>query len=703
VISSLWRLPRSSIPIAGLVAVLVAVAVMGARSLGLLEALELVAYDAFTQLRYSDPVPDARIALVTVTEHDVLANGWPLSDDVLARAIEAVARDEARAIGLDIYRDVSVKPGTQKLEAVLATERRVIAVMKHAGEGSSGVRPPSVLRDCEALDSGPPRACGTERVGFSDILVDPGGVVRRGLLFLDDGAAISYSFPLRLALLYLQAYGVVPQADPRDPSYLRLGRVTIPPLEPDDGGYVRADARGYQFLLDFKRAGRPFPSIDLASLLAGSFEPGVFRDRIVLIGVVAESVGDSFYTPFSRGLKGRQSVPGVVIHAHIASQLLRIGLDGEAPIAVLPQWQEWLWVLLWSIAGALVGLRVQSAWRLPLPAGAGLVGLGAFDLLAFLAGRWIPLIPPALGWLLAAGIVTAYMSYRVTVERALLMQLFSRHVSREVAEAIWRQRDQFLDGGRPRPERLVVTVLFADLQGFTTVAEKHTPEALLEWLNEYVGAMTQEVSRYGGVVRQYAGDAIVAMFGIPVPRQTQSEIDQDARNAVQCALAMETALRELNRRWRLQGRPTAGMRIGIFTGAVVSGTLGNVERSEYVVVGDTVNTASRLESYDKELFAPDADARPSRILIGEPTLVRLDGRFETERVGDVTLKGKENRISVYRVIGRSQEPGAATGETLAASLEPVEAATQDHVAAQAPAQASESEFRSEREVGHDAG
>jgi hypothetical protein len=75
-----------------------------------------------------------------------------------------------------------------------------------------------------------------------------------------------------------------------------------------------------------------------------------------------------------------------------------------------------------------------------------------------------------------------------------------------------------------------------------------------------------------------------------------------------------------------------------------------------VVVGDTVNTASRLESFDKELFAPDADTRPARILIGEPTLVRLDARFETERVGEVSLKGKENRISIHRVIGSRQQP-----------------------------------------------
>ena len=623
---------------------------MAARDLGLLEAIELVAYDAYIRLRPADRSPNNRIALVTIGERDIQANGWPLSDEVLARTIEVVARQEPCAIGLDIYRDVPIMPGRRKLEAVLAAEPRVIAAMKFAEDVSSGVKPPRVLQD-------------TEQVGFNDVLVDPGGAVRRGLLFLDDGTAVSYSFALRLALRYLQAQSVVPQADPHDPALLRLGRVTIRPLEPHEGGYVGADARGYQFLLDFKDAQRPFASIELASVLTGSFDPALFRGRIVLIGVIAQSVKDDFYTPLSRGLKVGQSMPGVIVHAQIASQLLRMGLDDDAPMVALPKWQEWLWVLLWSVAGALIGLRVRSPWRLPLIAAGGLVALTVFAFLAFLGRRWIPLVPPALGWVSAAGIVTGYMSYREAVERALLMQLFSRHVSREVAEAIWRQREQFLDGGRPRPERMVVTVLFSDLQGFTSVAEKHTPEALLEWLNEYVAAMTHEVSRYGGVVRQYAGDAIVAIFGIPVPRQTQSEIDQDARNAVLCALAMEAALRDLNQRWRLQGRPTAGMRIGIFTGAAVSGTLGNAVRSEYVVLGDTVNTASRLESYEKELFAPDVNARPGRILIGGPTLARLGRRFETEWVGDVTLKGKENLIRIYRVIGSSQESGVQTKES----------------------------------------
>jgi adenylate cyclase len=205
---------------------------------------------------------------------------------------------------------------------------------------------------------------------------------------------------------------------------------------------------------------------------------------------------------------------------------------------------------------------------------------------------------------------------------------------------------------------MTVTVLFTDLTGFTAVSEKHTPEALLDWLNEYMDAMAREVSGHGGVIRQYAGDAVVAVFGVPVPRQTEAEIAEDACSAVRCALAMETALRELNLRWKAQSRPTTGMRVGIFTGPVICGTLGSAQRSEYVVVGDTVNTASRLESLDKTLFAPDADTRPIRILIGEPTLERLGTGFATERVGEVNLKGKEHAVSIHRVLGLRRGPDA---------------------------------------------
>ena len=635
-----WRKrARSPLAAGGFAALVVGLSVLGLRGLGALESAELAAYDWFVRLRPPEPAVNPRILLVTITEHDLSTQGsWPLSDGVLARAIEALARHRPRAIGLDIYRDMPVPPGSERLHAVLARDSRVVGVRKFGEGASQGIQSHAALR-------------GTDRVGFSDILVDPGGTVRRGLLFLDDGATTDYAFALRLALRYLQAEGVTPQPDPAHPSRLRLGRTTIHPLDPNDGAYVGADARGYQFLIDFRGGNVPFPFVTLTDVLSEAVEPAAIRDKVVLIGVTAESVKDHFYTPYSRGLQTDQQFAGVAIHMYVVSQLLRIGLSGARPMATVPRWAGVVWILLWSSAGCILGFRVHSPWRFSLAVGGGLAGVGLIAFVAFLYGWWIPLVPAAAACLASAAVAAAYASYREEAQRAALMRLFSRSVSREVAETIWQQRDQFLDGGRPRSERLIATALFTDLAGFTTVAEKLGPEALMQWLNEYMSAMAGHVSQHGGVIRQYAGDSIVAIFGAPVPRRSQVEIANDAVNAVTCALAMETTLRDLNRRWAAQSRPTTGMRIGVFTGPAVVGTMGSAERSEYVVVGDTMNTAARLESFDKSLYPPDAADRPCRILIGESTWEHLSGRFATERVGNVTLKGKEQPVGVYRVLG----------------------------------------------------
>jgi adenylate cyclase len=633
------RRPLSRVAAALLVAAAIAGGVIAARALGALESAELALYDRTVRFHSGDR-RDERVTLVAITEHDIQAQGvWPLPDAVLADALARLAALGPRAIGLDIYRDVPVPPGSERLAAVLGSDRRFVTVTKFGTGGAPTIAPPAVLK-------------GTDQVGFNDIVVDPGGTVRRALLFLDDGTSALSAFALQLALRYLEPEGIALAPDPADETRVRLGRTTIAPLEGREGAYVAADARGYQFMLDFAGGPHRFATVTLGALLEGTADPALVRGRIVLLGTAAESVKDHFYTPLSAGLADDQQMAGMEVHARVASQLLRAALDGEVPLRSLPEGAEWAWIALWSLGGGLLGLRTGSPWRFAAMAVGGLLSLWAVTHGAFLLRWWAPVIPPALGWVVAAAAVTAYTSYRDATERGQIMKLFSTHVSREVAEAIWARREQFLDGNRPRPQQVVVTALFTDLTGFTTVSEKLGPEALIEWLNEYMDAMAQQVSHNGGVIRQYAGDSVVAMFGVPVARESEAEIRQDAINAVECGLAMERRLLELNRAWQAAGRPVTGMRIGIFTGPAVAGTLGSAERSEYVVVGDTMNTASRLESYDKELYAPDGFERPCRILIGETTALLLGDRYRTEWIGDVSLKGKEQTVGVYRLITR---------------------------------------------------
>ena len=624
-----FQKPAAVVILAGLTVFLL---MMSLRVYGQLEWLELAAYDWFVRLAPKQTNGDPRVTFIKISEDDIRRYGrWPITDESLARALKDLLKDHPRAIGLDIYRDILVPPGSGELINLFATNPRIIGVMT---VGEKGVPPLAVISK-------------TDQVGFSDVIVDPGGIVRRGLLFLDDGKNLYYSFALRLASLYLQEEGITPQADPENPQYMRLKDQTIKPFEENDGGYVGADARGYQFLLDFKDIGTPFPIYSFSNLMDGQVPSQAVAGKVVLVGVSAQSVKDHFYTPLSRGFEETQQVPGVVLHGHIVSQLLRFALDRTTPIKTITEKQKAIWLMLWSFAGGLIGLRIRAAWRFFLMMSGGLIILFCAALAAFWSHWWIPVAPPGLSYFLSAVLVAMIMSGLEKKERTLLMQLFSRHVSPEIAEVIWDQRDQFMNNGRPRSQKMTVTVFFSDLRGFTTTSEKLDPQDLIDWLNSYMEVMTQLIMNYGGVIDDYAGDGIKANFGVPLPRKNDEEVSQDAANAIACALDMEKEMRRLNEIWTKKGLPAMGTRVGIFTGTVVTGLLGGSQRMKYTTVGDTVNVAARLESYDKEV-AKDAICR---ILIGDATLRHVSGRFQTESIGAVSLKGKEEKISVHWVLG----------------------------------------------------
>jgi len=611
---------------------------LAARYSGTLEYLELTAYDWYLRTSLRPSPADPRIVLIGITENDIRRlQKWPLADEVAARALTVLLADQPRAVGFDIYRDLPVPPGTEELQRLLTDSQRLIMVMKF---GAGGVAAPPVL-------------ARSGRVGFNDMIVDPGGIVRRGLLFLDNGKTVSTSFDLLLAMLYLRAEGIVPRADGEHPEYLRLGPNTIRPFAANDGGYLRADDRGYQFLLDFGGSRGAFTAFSLGELLAGKVPPAAIRDKIVIIGVMAQSVKDIFYTPYSRGMiGGGQAIPGMVMHAHVVSQLLHLGLGESRPLLSPSESEEICWIIFWCLAGGAVGFWLRSPWVFSLCGAGGLFLLWLATYAIFLRGWWLPSVPPAITFLLAAALVTAYMANQEKEQRTVLMLLFSKHVSPEVATAIWQHREQFLCGGRPRSQKVMATVLFSDLKGYTSTAESLEPQALINWLNSYMEAMADLVMVHGGVVDDYAGDGIKANFGVPLPRQTEKEIKQDAIQAVRCALAMGRKMEQLNKSWRHEGLPTGSTRIGIFSGPVVAGAVGSSQRLKYTTVGDTVNVAARLESYQKE-FAGDSCWR---ILIGEQTRQYLDGRFRLRLVGKETLKGKSQEITIYQVLGINESP-----------------------------------------------
>jgi adenylate cyclase len=187
------------------------------------------------------------------------------------------------------------------------------------------------------------------------------------------------------------------------------------------------------------------------------------------------------------------------------------------------------------------------------------------------------------------------------------------------------------------------------------------PGELMEWIDGFLGAMAQEVLDRGGLVEDYFGDGMMACYGIPVPRTDREQIRNDATNAVHSALAMEQTLHRLNTEWQAQGRPSIGIRVGICTGNVVAGSMGSANRLKYGVVGNAVVTAQRLESLGLDRVEHDFEKQLSRILISQETLAQIGSAFLTEPVGEFALKGKNEPVIVYRVLGRSA-PGIEASE-----------------------------------------
>jgi adenylate cyclase len=623
-------------------------AVLGARAAGWLVSWELGAYDTLLRLR-TPLASNPPLTMVWIREEEISRYGHPLPDALLAAALREIVRFAPRAVGVDVYRDRPVGEGWDELRRVFLENPQVVIVEKLADRSHPAVGPPPFLED-------------RSQVGFSDVAPDRDGIPRRGILWLWDEAGQEYSsFALRLALPYLYAEGRVLGPAPENPEFVRLGETTLPPFTPDLGGYRDEDAGGYQFLLDYRRENGGFPGVALDELLAGRVDAALLRDRVVILGTASASVKDYFQTPSGLVDGDAARIFGAEYHAHAVDQLVRYGRGESRPLASLSETEESLWILAWCLLFALLGVRVRSPLSLLVSVLLGLAAILWGAGLAFAADWWIPVVPAVLGSLGALALVVAYSIQQERADRAQVMNLFGRYVSRRLAARIWEQRQLFMDGDRPRPQRITVTVMLTDLIGYTTTAETKEPAEVMDWIGVYMDRMAQQIEEHGGMVNDFLGDGIMASFGVPVPSTSDAGVTADAVNAVECALAMGEALEELNRRWREAGQPTARMRVGILTGPAVVGDIGSQDRMKYATVGNTVNTASRLESFDKEAFELEPEQSTCRVVIGQPTFERVAGRFETRCLGEHRLKGKGQPVTLYRVLARAGARSAGAG------------------------------------------
>ncbi|BAY22412.1 adenylate cyclase [Calothrix sp. NIES-2100] len=374
---------------------------MGVRYLGVLQPLELAAFDQLMRSRPSEK-PDSRLLVVTVTEEDIesqkqLERRGSLADETLGQLLAKLAAAQPQVIGLDIYRDYPVSKNSPQLAKLMQSDRLVtVCRVSDPQTGKSGVAPPPEVP--------------ADNLGFSNTLSDADHIVRRHYLALTPPPAspctASYSLSVQLALRYLYSKGIKLEFTPD--GMWKLGKVKFPPLEAHTGGYQGIDALGHQILLNYRSSPSPVaiaPQITLQDAIAGKLNAAAIKDRIVLIGTTAESFHDYWLTPYTD--QGNSLViPGVILQAQMVSQLLSSALDGRPLLWSWSIWGDLIWVWCWSVTGCLLSWYIRKVSYLLLAGGIAVVVMyGTCFLFLISFSAWIPLIPAILALGSSASVV----------------------------------------------------------------------------------------------------------------------------------------------------------------------------------------------------------------------------------------------------------------------------------------------------------
>jgi CHASE2 domain-containing sensor protein/class 3 adenylate cyclase len=601
------------------VAHVVAAAVLLCRDLAWLQPAELAVYDRLV-VSWAGGERSEHILLVTISEMDIGRYGSPLRDEDLTRLLERLTGWGARVIGVDIYRDRPVPPGSAALTDLLTQHPEIVWVFKLPDESTEGVPAPSVLAD-------------SSRAVLADVVADASSVVRRGLLAATDmrtdrvvrtlGAAVAEYHTGQLLRVVA------------DDLAIGNGRVAL--VTDRYGPYAFVDSSGYQMLLDFHGGRDRFQRLSFGEVMENDTAAALVRGRIVLVGTEAPSVKDNFATPFNTGLQGGEPLTGVSVHAHLADQLIRLH-DNEAVSRVaLPGAVDAIVIWVFSIAAAATGLAFPSvgvAFAAMLVAGLGLTALSAYAAFGTL-GLILPAFPVALAWCgSAAG--TLWVLHGAGIrERQRLRRSFEHYLDRRIIKDLLDSESLPGFGGEHRE----ISALFTDIAGFTTLAETLPAEKVADLLGDYFDGVCAEILAGGGLVSVFVGDGLLALFGAPHWQ------DDHADRAVETALRIDNFAQAFAAAQNVAGTAFGITRIGVHSGMALVGNVGTRARLNYGAIGDVVNTASRLEGLNKRIG--------TRIVVSGETVLRCT-RSRFRLVGEFVPRGRREAITIAMPITPSE-------------------------------------------------
>jgi adenylate cyclase len=486
------------------------------------------------------PPPDIVVVKIDDTTFSTLHERWPFRRSLHARLIRRLKQDGAKVVAYDI-------------QFSEPTPGRDGAIQDNAFMDSAHAAGNLVFSTTEVNRGGQPNFLGGQsgiryaraRVGNGNFDSDSGGVIRRVPYELDG----------------LKSFSVV-----------AVERAT---------GRTVHRFSGDKKLIDFVGPVGTIPSISFSKVYLGTFPRGYFRGKIAVVGAWAPSLQDIHPVSF-----GNDEMPGPEIQANAISTILR-GL----PLETVPSWLNLVLIIALGLLAPLASLRLNLLWTLVLAISAAAIYMVATQL-AFNQGRVLSFVYP-FGALTLSSVGSLGAHYLMAAfERERVRDVFSRFVPESVVEQVLARTDDDLRLGGVS---LVGTVMFTDLRGFTTFSESLPAARVIEALNVYLSEMTDAILEHGGTLVSYEGDGIMAVFGAPI------EQEDHADRAVGASREMLLVRLPRWNAWLREQELSEGfkMGIGLNTGSFMSGNVGSERRLEYTAIGDTTNTASRLQGMTK--------------------------------------------------------------------------------------------------------
>jgi adenylate cyclase len=531
---------------------------------------------------------------------------------------------------LDRYANILADfPFPQLRAANPQTGQRDLSHLMQGFRDPYGLLPKGTQANIEVLSDALRNAHGT--TGFFNVEPDPDGVVRHSLLVLPYGRSQDFEDWDPYGSLDVQAVRLF-LGLPDQQTVLDFSETGVTALEFGPSLVVRPDAIG-RMMINYEGDVNTYPYVSIADVVNHKFPPGTFRGKIVLVGASATGIGDLRSTPF-----GGINYPGVEIHANVIDNILNrhFLFRGANQVAV-----DLLLILLFGVPlGMWLALTQPRSMLFGLLL---LVPFGIGSWCAFLHGWWLNFIVPS-GTLVAnVGFVAVYRALVEEKEKRRVRGAFQQYLSPEVIRRLLENPDLV------KPRKTEITVMFSDVRGFTSISEKLDAQELAALLNEYLTDMTQIVFHHNGTLDKYIGDAVMAFWGAPF------EEPEHATKGCHAALEMIARLKEMQNKWRAEGRPVLDIGVGLCTGVASVGNMGSALRYGYTALGDTVNLSSRLEGLNKEYG--------THILLSETTYAEAGDPLLIFRELDlIRVKGKLQPITLYELLGARGTPmGDAPG------------------------------------------